>query len=239
MPVFLLSKRVEFPSPHRARQDGLLAVGGDLSQERLLLAYQMGIFPWYAEGDPIIWWSPDPRLVIYPDEFQVSRSLRKLLRQQKFHITFDRAFHDVIIACATVRLNNGEGTWITDEMATAYCALHEAGFAHSAEAWRDGKLVGGLYGVSLGRVFFGESMFTRESNASKAAFATLAAQLKAWRFHLIDCQIKTDHLVRFGAREVPRERFLSDLGRALRHRTVWGKWGQLIESRPQYHPQSF
>lgn len=224
MPVFLLSDRIEFPSPHRARKDGLLAVGGDLSQERLLLAYQMGIFPWYAAGDPIIWWSPDPRLVLYPDELRVSRSLRKVLRRDRFRITFDRAFHDVISACAEIRLNNGEGTWITDEMVAAYCALHESGFAHSAEAWRDGQLVGGLYGVSLGRAFFGESMFTRESNASKAAFATLVERLKAWEFDLIDCQVKTGHLIRFGAREIPRARFLSELGRSLNHRTYWGKW---------------
>ncbi len=224
MPVFLLSDTLDFPPPQRARQDGLLAVGGDLSQERLLLAYRMGIFPWYSEEDPIIWWSPDPRLVLYPDELKVSRSLRKVIRQERFRITLDTAFAQVIDACAQVRLERGEGTWIGPDMVRAYRRLHASGFAHSAEAWREGRLAGGLYGVSVGGCFFGESMFSRESNASKAAFVTLVAHLRTLGFDLIDCQVRTDHLIRFGAREIPRNRFLAQLDASIRRPTLRGRW---------------
>lgn len=224
MPIFLLSDKLAFPPPYMAREDGVLAVGGDLSFKRLLLAYRIGIFPWYSEFDPIIWWSPDPRLVLYPDEMHISKSLKKTLRQERFHFTLDTAFEQVITACADVRLEKEDGTWLVEEMITAYCNLHKAGFAHSVEAWQDGRLAGGLYGVSLGRCFFGESMFTKVANASKAAFATLVEYLATRSFHIIDCQVKTDHLMRFGAREIPRKTFLKQLENALKHPTLRGRW---------------
>lgn len=224
MPVFYLSNEIAFPSPHFARQDGLLAVGGDLSQSRLLLAYRMGIFPWYAEEDPIIWWSPDPRVVLYPGEIHIARSLRKVIRKKRFHVTADRAFEAVIRSCASVRMENGEGTWLVEEMIDAYCRLHQAGYAHSVETWQEGELVGGLYGVSLGGAFFGESMFMRTSNASKVALVALAGYADALKFDLIDCQMKTAHLMRFGAREIPRTRFLNELKQTLRRSTRRGKW---------------
>lgn len=211
MPVFTLSKRLSFPPPHLAIKEGLLAVGGDLSVERLLLAYRSGIFPWYSQGEPILWWSPDPRLVLYPNELRISKSLGKVIKRNIFQITFDQAFDAVIEACAGVKRSYGEGTWITDEMKAAYCELHRQGHAHSVEAWQDGQLVGGLYGVSIGRAFFGESMFSRVSNASKVAFAAFVENLQHLNFKLIDCQVKTDHLIRFGAREVPRKLFLGQL----------------------------
>ncbi len=224
MPVFRLSNRIEFPPVYLAREDGLLAVGGDLSVPRLLLAYQMGIFPWYNWDEPVLWWSPDPRLVLFPSEVTVSRSLKKILRRKMFRITMDRAFDQVIQACATVRTDNDEGTWIGRNMIDAYLRLHREGYAHSVEAWNGDRLVGGLYGVSLGRCFFGESMFSRESNASKAAFATLCAHLTRRGFDLIDCQVKTRHLMSFGAREIPRDRFISLLDESLDHPTDRGVW---------------
>lgn len=224
MPVFQLSDKIGFPPPHLAEREGLLAIGGDLSVSRLLMAYRMGIFPWYLEDDPIIWWSPDPRLVLYPKEYRISRRLKRRIRKGDFVVTFDRAFERVISECAEVREENGQGTWIVPEMKTAYCKLHVAGFAHSAETWQDGELVGGLYGVSLGRSFFGESMFTRTSDASKVAFAALVGQLERWGFSLIDCQVKTEHLMRFGAREIPRRHFLKQLAATLKHTTFKGPW---------------
>jgi leucyl/phenylalanyl-tRNA--protein transferase len=215
MPVFTLSKRLSFPPPHLAIREGLLAVGGDLSIERLLLAYRSGIFPWYSQGEPILWWSPDPRLVLYPDELRVSKSLRRIIKKELFQITFDTAFDDVVQGCADVKRAYGEGTWITNEMKAAYCDLHRQGHAHSVEAWQNENLVGGLYGVSIGRAFFGESMFSRVSNASKVAFATFVENLKRLNFKIIDCQVRTDHLIRFGAREVPRKVFLMQLGEAI------------------------
>jgi leucyl/phenylalanyl-tRNA--protein transferase len=224
MPVFELSDKLGFPPPHLAEREGLLAVGGDLSLPRLILAYKKGIFPWYSEYDPIIWWSPDPRLVLYPRRLKVSKSLKKILRQGRFQVTLDLAFDAVIRECAAVRTEAGEGTWLVEEMIEAYILLHQAGYAHSVEAWSDGRLAGGLYGVSLGRCFFGESMFTRVSNASKAAFVTLVRQLERWRFDLIDCQVKTDHLVRLGALEIPRREFLKQLEKSLEARTRRGIW---------------
>jgi leucyl/phenylalanyl-tRNA--protein transferase len=223
MPVFTLSKRLSFPPAHLAIKEGLLAVGGDLSPERLLLAYQNGIFPWYAKGEPILWWSPHPRLVLYPRELKISKSLRKILKKNRFAISVDTAFETVIQACAQAKRSYGEGTWITDEMKAAYCELHRRGHAHSVEAWQDEMLVGGLYGVSIGRAFFGESMFSRVSNASKVAFVFLVEHLKRLKFDLIDCQVKTDHLIRFGAREIPRHVFLEQLNKAI-HRPVHGDW---------------
>jgi leucyl/phenylalanyl-tRNA--protein transferase len=229
MPVYRLSQDLVFPSPHLASHEGLLAIGGDLSEKRLLLAYSQGIFPWYSEGEPILWWSPEPRLVLYPDELKVSRSLNKFLKKCTFKVTMDRAFEEVISECARVRLENQEGTWIVDDMVSAYCRLHAIGFAHSVEAWEGNRLVGGLYGVSLGNCFFGESMFTRVANASKVALVALVNYLKALDFSLIDCQITTAHLERFGAREIPRARYLDELQRALNTPTMRGKWA--FESR--------
>ena len=224
MPVYQLSEDLIFPSPYLASKEGLLAIGGDLSPNRLLLAYSNGIFPWYSEGEPILWWSPDPRLVLYPAELKVSRSLKKFFKQDIFAVTLDRAFREVITECAQVRLENHEGTWIVDDMVQAYCRLHESGFAHSVEAWQDNRLVGGLYGVSLGKCFFGESMFTRITNASKVALVTLVEHLGQLDFALIDCQITTAHLTRFGAREISRAHYLDELAEALKTATLQGKW---------------
>ena len=224
MPVFRLSNSLSFPPPHLAIDEGLLAIGGDLSLERLVLAYRQGIFPWYAEDDPILWWSPDPRMVLYPAEIHVSRSLRKLIRRRPFHLTLDQAFGRVIRACAGARGPEHQGTWIVPEMIAAYEGLHAVGLAHSVEAWEGGRLAGGLYGVSLGGVFFGESMFTRVSNASKVALVHLVTLLGRAGFGLMDGQVTTGHLMRFGAREVPRSRFLKELQEALKRPTLQGRW---------------
>jgi len=224
MPVFRLSDQIIFPEPELSRQDGLLAVGGDLSIERLILAYRMGIFPWYSHGDPILWWSPDPRLVLYPNALNVSRSLMKTLKQGHFLVTLDQDFSQVIVACAAAPRDKQPGTWITTDMMDAYCRLHEAGFAHSVEVWNQGELAGGLYGVSLGKCFFGESMFARKNNASKVGLVTLVQLLRKWSFHLIDCQITTQHLVRLGAREIPRKQFMAELKLALKSPTQKGNW---------------
>jgi leucyl/phenylalanyl-tRNA--protein transferase len=224
MPVYLLSDDLAFPSPQLAPKEGLLAVGGDLSQERLLLAYRMGIFPWYCKYEPILWWSPDPRLVLYPAELRVSKSLQKTIKKGIFTVTADQAFEAVINACAQSRTSVDEGTWIVEEMIDAYCRLHDSGFAHSVEAWQGDRLAGGLYGVSLGRCFFGESMFTHISNASKVAFVALVKHLQALNFDLIDCQVTTPHLVKFGAREIPRARYLNELKKSLKPRTLKGQW---------------
>jgi len=213
--LFLLdgtSPEEPFPDPELAETDpdGLLAVGGDLSCERVIQAYRQGIFPWYDDTQPILWWSPDPRMVLFPEELHVSRSLGKLLRKNPFRITFDQAFGEVIRACAAPR--RGEpGTWITSEIVLAWEMLHAQGMAHSVEVWREGELVGGLYGAVLGAVFFGESMFSRESNASKVAFVCLTRSLYQSGFKLVDCQIYTQHLASLGARLIPRKQFLSML----------------------------
>jgi leucyl/phenylalanyl-tRNA--protein transferase len=203
------SDPASFPDPGYALQepDGLLAVGGDLSPARLLNAYRQGIFPWYSDGQPILWWSPNPRAVLYPEKLRISRSLRKTLRRAPFRITLDSAFAEVIAACSEPRPDQA-GTWITEEMRQAYIQLHRIGFAHSVECWEGEALVGGLYGVSLGKVFFGESMFARRSDASKVGFAHLVEQLKLWGFGLIDCQVHTGHLASLGAEDIPREHFL-------------------------------
>ncbi len=203
------SDPAHFPDPIYALEEpnGLLAVGGDLTPARLLNAYRQGIFPWYSDGQPILWWSPDPRAVLVPEQFKISRSLRKRLRQRPFHITLDSAFTDVIEACSDPRKDH-TGTWITEEMKQAYILLHRIGFAHSVECWEDDTLVGGLYGVSMGKVFFGESMFSRRTDASKIGFAHLVEQLKAWGFGLIDCQVHSGHLASLGAEDIPRESFL-------------------------------
>ena len=205
--------------------DGLVAVGGDLSVQRLLLAYRKGIFPWYNAGDPILWWSPDPRMVFTPESFHVSRRLKRTLRNGAYRVTMDTAFTEVIHACATVPRPGQGGTWITAEMESAYIELHHAGYAHSIEAWRDGELAGAVYGVSLGAAFFGESMFSRRSDASKVALAAAMAQFEKWEVRLVDCQVANAHLARLGAYEVPRHAFLRMLERALRVPTRRGPWG--------------
>ncbi|KPJ78349.1 MAG: leucyl/phenylalanyl-tRNA--protein transferase [Deltaproteobacteria bacterium SG8_13] len=237
MPVFFLSEKIAFPPPHFATREGLLAVGGDLTRERLLAAYRQGIFPWYAEGDPILWWSPDPRLVLYPDHIHVSRTLQRVLNKQLFSVTMDSAFQAVITGCAETRLKQDFGTWIVEEIRSAYIDLHRAGYAHSVEVWAEGELAGGLYGVSLGRCFYGESMFTLVDNASNVALVHLARALAAQSFELIDCQVSTDHLIRMGAREIPRSRFLRQLRRSLTAPTLKGRWeyaqpAGMVVSRP-------
>lgn len=207
-----------------AREDGLLAVGGDLSRERLLLAYRLGIFPWFSDPELILWWSPDPRLVLYPVEFKVPARLKRKIRQNLFHVTIDQSFEEVITACARIRVQQGEGTWIVKDMIEAYCRLHESGFAHSVETWYDDKLAGGLYGLSLGRCFFGESMFARVGDASKIALEALVRHLRALSFDFIDCQVTTEHLIRFGAREITRSLFLEQLHKALQAPSIVGRW---------------
>lgn len=212
MPVFRLDRRPIFPPPALARPDGLLAIGGDLSQRRLLEAYRQGIFPWYDQpGGPILWWSPDPRLVLFPDELHVTKRLRRTIRQGRFEVRHNSAFAAVIRSCAEVERSEGSGTWITPEMQTAYIALHQAGFAECAECRLAGRLVGGIYGVRMGRAFFGESMFHIETDASKVALVALVERLKIEGVTLIDCQVRSDHLVSLGAREVPRSEFLKRL----------------------------
>lgn len=224
MPIFRLVDEPIFPPPDYADPSGLLAVGGDLSSDRLLEGYRVGIFPWYSDEQPILWWSPDPRLVLKLDEFKVSRSLRKTLKKDVFKVTLDRAFEEVIRACASAPREGQRGTWITKEMQQAYIDLHGLGFAHSVETWWGEELVGGLYGVSLGKAFFGESMFHRKTDASKVALAVLVETLQRWGFHFIDAQMTTEHLLRFGAAEMPRRVFLKRLQSALRHPTKRGKW---------------
>ena len=207
MSIFQLTDAPVFPDPRLAEENGLLAVGGDLSVKRLLAAYSKGIFPWYSQGEPPLWWFTDPRLVIFPDEFKVSRRLARTLRNSAFQITFNKDFNRIISSCADIRTKSGEGTWISDDMKEAYNKLHQAGFAHSVECWLDNELAGGLYGVALGKVFFGESMFTRISNGSKAALVALVEHLKQQDVAVIDCQMTTNHLVTFGAREISGEEF--------------------------------
>lgn len=203
-----------FPSVDQALQEpnGLLAVGGDLSPERLLNAYRHGVFPWYEEDQPILWWSPDPRLVLFPEKLKVSRSLGKVLRKGRFRVTWDQAFEAVLHECAEPREEYGR-TWLVPQMIAAYVRLHRLGWAHSVEAWLGADLVGGLYGIALGRTFFGESMFHRETDASKVAFVTAVEALRSWGYAMIDCQVHTDHLASLGAEPVPRARFILMLER--------------------------
>jgi leucyl/phenylalanyl-tRNA--protein transferase len=223
MPVFRLDERLVFPPVHLA-EDGLLALGGDLRPERLLLGYTQGIFPWYAENLPILWHSPDPRMVMTTRDLIVQRSLRKAIKKRPVEIKIDTAFGDVLRGCAQSPRPGQTGTWLIPEMIDAYMKLHDLGFAHSFEAWKDGTLVGGLYGVSLGAAFFGESMFATVPDASKIAFVASVRQLDAWNIGLIDCQVHTDHLERFGAYEIPRLDYLQLLQRALDEPTKRGRW---------------
>jgi leucyl/phenylalanyl-tRNA---protein transferase len=224
VPIYRLPREPVFPDPERAEPDGLLAVGGDLSPERLLTAYAEGIFPWFSEGTPILWWSPDPRLVLDPPALHVPRSLARTMRRGPYRVTADAAFDRVIRRCAEQPRPGQDGTWITDDMVRAYERLHALGFAHSFEAWEGEALAGGLYGVSLGAAFFGESMFADRPDASKVAFARAIEWLRGWDVGLVDCQVRTDHLVRFGAREIPRAEFLRRLEAALDAPTWRGRW---------------
>ena len=224
MPVYLLGDEILFP-PAEDAENGLLAIGGDLSPERLLAAYSQGIFPWYSEGEPILWHSPDPRFVLVPEWFRVPRRLERARRKESpFRLSMDEAFDEVIEACSEVPRPGQHGTWITGEMKSAYAELHRLGFAHSIESWAEGELAGGLYGVSLGGAFFGESMFARRSDASKIAFVSLVEQLFRWGIDLVDCQVRTAHLARFGARSISRASYLERLSRALRKPTRQGRW---------------
>ncbi|MCD6653414.1 MAG: leucyl/phenylalanyl-tRNA--protein transferase [Sulfurovum sp.] len=213
-----------FPNPRLASDEGLLAYGGDLSVNRLLTAYRKGIFPWYNEGDPILWWSPDPRLLLYPDRFKVKKSFHRVLRNGQFTVTFDRQFADVINLCATVPREGQRSSWIIPEMRRAYLELYRHGFAHSVEVYKEGKLVGGLYGIAMGKGFFGESMFSLVSNASKVAFKALSDVLGSKGYDFIDCQMKTDHLVSLGAQVISRDRFLDELELTLQKPSDLGHW---------------
>ncbi len=225
MPVYLLTEELLFPPPSGATEEGLVAVGGDASPARLELAYREGIFPWPMRGMPLLWFSPDPRFVLYPGEVHVSRSLRRTIRRGRFEVRMDTCFAEVIDACAAQPRPGQDGTWITRELVDGFSALHERGLAHSIEAFVDGALAGGLYGISLGRAFFGESMFARRPDASKVAFVTLLGHLfGAWDFDFVDCQVYTDHLASFGARDVARSTFLDALEVTSKLPTRRGPW---------------
>lgn len=203
--------------------NGLLAIGGDLSAQRLLAAYKSGIFPWFNDDQPILWWSPNPRSVLKLDDFKVSRSLKKTLNKNIFHVTFDTAFEEVISQCASTR-KDGFGTWITTDMLNAYRELHHLGYAHSVECWHDQKLVGGLYGLSIGHAFFGESMFTRKTDASKVALAHLVQQLKQWQFDFIDAQVSSEHMASLGAKDISRRQFITELQQTIKLSSRVGRW---------------
>ncbi len=226
MPVFWLSEKdLSFPHPELANEDGILAIGGDLSIERLLLAYNNGLFPWYNPDDPILWWSPDPRFVLFPEELKIAKSMRSYFNQKKFTVTFDRDFETVIRNCKSqVRKGQSGDTWISEDMVKAYCNLHRAGYAHSVEVWKESILVGGLYGVSLGKIFFGESMFSKVSNASKFGFITLVQHLINKGYTLIDCQQETEHLKSLGGRNISRAEFLERIVENQQELTVAGSW---------------
>ncbi|OHD65946.1 MAG: leucyl/phenylalanyl-tRNA--protein transferase [Spirochaetes bacterium RBG_13_51_14] len=227
MPIFALNEEITFPPVELAERSGILAVGGDLSPERLVTAYSSGIFPWYSEGDPIIWWSPNPRFVLFPQELYVSKTMRQVLGREIFRITGDADFRGVILGCREPRKHE-QGTWITEEMMKAYVRLHEMGIAHSVEAWKDGELAGGIYGLSLGGCFFGESMFARAANASKAAFITMVKRLGERGFVIIDCQVYTGHLESMGARHIPREKYIEILNDGLKRNPAPGSWKDIL-----------
>jgi leucyl/phenylalanyl-tRNA--protein transferase len=230
VPIFRLGRDIAFPDPARAEPDVLLAVGGDLRPERLLSAYALGIFPWFDASSPILWWSPDPRLVLEPERLHVARSLQRTIKRGRYRVTSDTAFERVIRRCAARARPGQRGTWITREMVDAYVRLHRLGFAHAFEAWEGDTLAGGLYGVSLGAAFFGESMFADRPDASKVAFVRAVEWLSARGFRLVDCQVRTEHLVSLGAHEIPRREFLHRLADALEAPTLRGAWS--LEAAP-------
>ena len=209
--MYFLSRELYFPPVYRASPEGIVAIGGDLSPERLMLAYHSGIFPWFEDDEPILWWSPPERMVLFFDELKISKSMRNVLNRNVFTVTFNTAFREVIANCRDIKRDGQHGTWITPDMTEAYCRLHEMGFAKSVEVWHDGELVGGPYGIDLGQIFCGESMFAKAPNASKVAFIALAKQLQAEGYKLLDCQVHNDHLESLGAREIDREDFLEIL----------------------------
>lgn len=223
MPIYLLNEKLSFP-PVEGAEDGVVAVGGDLSPERLLLAYSKGIFPWFGENDPIIWHSPEERFIMLLDKLHISKSMRRVLNSNKFKITFDTDFIYIIQQCAQVKRKGEDSTWITSEMIDAYKKLHDLGYAHSIEVWQDDRIVGGLYGVSLGKCFFAESMFHTATNASKFAVIKLIELLKQKDFHFLDAQVYTDHVATLGAKEIPRQTFLQLLQEGLQHESWIGKW---------------
>lgn len=228
MSMYYVGKELEFPNPLHASEDGLLAVGGDLSPERLLFAYENAIFPWYSDDEPILWWSPNPRFILLADEIRVSRSMKKFMKKESYHVSYDKVFADVIEACATVKRGDGNGTWITEEMKEAYINLHKLGYAHSVECWCGEDLVGGLYGVSIGKAFFGESMFSKQDNASKTAFINLVEKLKEHDFEIIDCQVYTKHLESLGAKQIEREEFLDKLKLVVGKESLVGDWDKIL-----------
>lgn len=230
--MYWLTEELTFPHPKYASSEGLLAAGGDLSPQRILFAYENGIFPWYNEGEPILWWSPNPRFVLYPSEIKVSKSMRQVFRKKSFRLSFDQAFEQVIEACAVIPREGQEGTWLTEEMKAAYIHLHHLGFAHSLETWQGEQLVGGLYGLSLGNCFFGESMFAKVSNASKAALIVLAKTLEEKGFKMIDCQSETKHLRTMGAKFIDQATFLRYLEENKQIRTLRGSWGNWTPQMP-------
>jgi len=234
MPIYLLGKKPVFPPPQLATSEGIIAAGGDLSPQRLLNAYASGIFPWYSEGEPILWWSPNPRLVLLPGNLHISKSMKKLLKKNRFHITYDRNFRKVVEGCSLPRVTQ-PGTWISKEIREAYTLLHQLGFAHSVEVWDplSKELAGGLYGVSLGRCFFGESMFYKQANASKYGFIKFFHQLFKSGFTLVDCQVASPHLKTLGCIEIPRKQFLTILKNSLTEETLKGKW-TFLEDNPEY-----
>lgn len=225
VPVYLLTEDLVFPDPNEADEHGLLAVGGDLRPDRILLAYESGVFPWYSDDQPLLWWSPDPRCVLFTSEVKISKSMRTVLNKGAFEVRVDTAFGEVIRSCQQID-RGGEGTWLNNEMIAAYEALHVLGIAHSVEAWNGEELVGGLYGLSLGAMFFGESMFSKQSNASKVALIALCQGARQWGMELIDCQVDNPHLQSMGARTIPRTEFLEHLHRALEADTKRGPWSQ-------------
>lgn len=225
MPLFRLSEKIEFPPAWLARSDGLLCIGGDLCAKRLILAYRNGIFPWFSNSEPVLWWSPDPRTVLFPSRIRMSKSLKKTIRQACFSIRINTAFEQTIVACSQPRQDKPEGTWLVDEMIDAYITLHKMGLAHSVEAWQGDQLAGGLYGVSLGKTFFGESMFSLVSNASKVALVALAQELDKQGFGMIDCQVTSGHLLRMGAQEISRDLFLDMLNLGVDQKVPDGLWG--------------
>lgn len=228
MPIYNLPSEPIFPHPCEAEEDGLLAIGGNLSAERLISAYASGIFPWFSDGDPILWWSPNPRLILYPKNFKTSKSLKQKINKHNFLIRIDFAFEEVIKTCAEINRKNQQGTWITKDMQNAYIELFNRGLAHSVEVWEENKLVGGLYGVSLGAAFFGESMFHKRTDASKIAFYYLSKICEILDLHFIDCQVSNPHLVSLGAKEIDRAIFLDELHTALKLPTIKGKWEEII-----------
>jgi leucyl/phenylalanyl-tRNA--protein transferase len=233
--IFLLDEQPGAPFPDvslaEREPNGLLAVGGDLSPQRIINAYLQGIFPWFSEGEPILWWSPDPRTVLFPEHIKISRSLKKTIKKQQFTVTYDRDFEAVIQACAQPR-DSSPGTWLLPEMIEAYHQQHELGLAHSVEVWQDGKLAGGLYGVAIGGVFFGESMFSRVPDSSKIALVHLGRTLLDWGFKMIDCQVYTQHLASLGAQEIPRKRYCSLLGQWCRLPGHPGSWSAIAPAIP-------